>query len=261
MSHLTAMQLEINGAAPTADLSRALLLNGYGHFTAMQVRDRRVCGLDLHLARLAEGNAELFGSGLDGDRIRQLIRHALGPETTDASVRVYLQRPDPAQPPTVTVIVRPPAVMPAERTLQSVPYQRAVAHIKHLGDFGQRYYALLAERNGFDEALLTGQDGLISEGSVTNIGFFDGTAVCWPAAPMLAGITMQVAQRELSRAAVPQRHGPVRLADLGAFRSVFVTNSQGIAAVTRVDDLALPVDADFMKRLADSYASASAEEI
>jgi branched-subunit amino acid aminotransferase/4-amino-4-deoxychorismate lyase len=255
------MQLEVNGTAPGTDQLSALLLNGYGHFTAMQVRDRRVRGLALHLARLAEGNAELFGSGLDVERIRQLIRHALGAETTDASVRVYLQRPDPAESPSVTVIVRPPAVMPAERTLQSVPYQRSVPHIKHLGDFGQHYYGELARRNGFDEALLTGQDGLISEGSVTNIGFYDGTAVCWPAAPMLAGITLQVLQRELSRAAVPQRQAPVRLSDLGAFSSVFVANSRGIAAVTRIDDRAVPVDPDFMKRLAEAFESAPAAEI
>jgi branched-subunit amino acid aminotransferase/4-amino-4-deoxychorismate lyase len=261
MSHLAAMQLEVNGAAPDAGRLRALILNGYGHFTAMQVRDRRVRGLGLHLARLAEGNAELFGAGLDGGRVRELIRHALGPHTADASVRVYLQQPDPAEPPAVTVIVRPPAEMAAEWTLRSVPYQRSVAHIKHLGDFGQHYYGLLAERNGYDEALLTGPDGLISEGSITNIGFFDGTAVVWPAAPMLAGITMQVLQRQLRQAGVAQRHAPVRLADLGAFTSAFVTNSRGVGVVTAIDDRAVPADAGFLNRLAASYQSAPAEEI
>ena len=260
MSEPAVSRLEVNGASPANDELRALLLSGYGHFTAMQVRDGRVRGLDLHLARLANGNAELFGSGLDADRIRALVRHALDADT-DASVRVHIQRPHPADPPSVTVIVRPSAGMPAERRLQSVPYQRSVAHIKHLGDFGQHYYGLLAERNGFDEALLTGQDGLISEGSVTNIGFFDGTAVVWPAAPMLAGITMQVLQRELRRAGIAQRQTPVRLADLGAFASVFVTNSRGVAAVTRVDDQAIGVDCDLMKQLAESYESASADEI
>src|ERR1700723_2119708 len=48
----------------------------------------------------------------------------------------------------------------------------------------------LGQRAGFDEALLTGPDGLISEGSITNLGCFDGTAVVWPAAAMLPGITM-----------------------------------------------------------------------
>jgi branched-subunit amino acid aminotransferase/4-amino-4-deoxychorismate lyase len=255
-----AARLEINGEIPAGDQLRALLLNGYGHFTAMQVRDRRVRGFDLHLARLAEGNVELFGAGLDGDQVRELVRHALGADT-NASVRIHLQQPDPPRPPAVTVIVRSPATMPPEQTLQSAPYQRSVAHIKHLGDFGQHYYGDLARQNGFDEALLTGQDGLISEGSVTNVGFFDGAAVVWPAAPILTGITMQMLQRQLRQAAIRQRHAPVRLADLGGFTSVFVCSSRGIAAVTRVDDQAIPVDAEFMKRLTDGYESAPADEI
>jgi hypothetical protein len=45
--------------------------------------------------------------------------------------------------------------------LQAVPYQRPVAHIKHIGDFGQDYFQRLARRNGFDEALLTGPDAIV----------------------------------------------------------------------------------------------------
>jgi branched-subunit amino acid aminotransferase/4-amino-4-deoxychorismate lyase len=97
-----------------------------------------------------------------------------------------------------------------------------LAHLKHTGDFGQSYYGRLAERNGFGEALLTGPDGLISEGSMTNIGFFDGTAVVWPAAAMLSGITMQLVQ---ARLLLPQRHSPVRVADLGSFGAVFIIST------------------------------------
>jgi len=254
--HLATARLEINGSSPTADQLRAVALNGYGHFTAMQVRNRRVRGLDLHLGRLTSATAELFGTELDGGLVTERIRHALGPDIADASVRVYVQRPVPEEPPTIMVIVRPPAEMPAEFSLQSVPYQRSVAHIKHLGDFGQHYYGALAERNGFGEALLTGPDGLISEGSMTNVGFFDATGVVWPAAAMLHGITMQVLQRELARQSVPSRYSQVRLADLGSFASVFVCNSRGIAAVSRVDDMRLDLDADWMKLLAGSYESA-----
>jgi branched-subunit amino acid aminotransferase/4-amino-4-deoxychorismate lyase len=133
-----------------------------------------------------------------------------------------------------------------------------VAHIKHAGDFGQSYYGRLAERDGFDEALLTGPDGLISEGSVTNIGFFDGTAIVWPAAPVLAGITMQLLQARLT---LPQRHSPVRIADLGSFEAVFITNSHGVAAVTEVDGRPLPVDTALIGMLKDCYESAPWDEI
>ena len=56
-----------------------------------------------------------------------------------------------------------------------MPFLRPFPHIKHLGGFGQARYGELARRAGFDDALLTGPDGTISEGAVTNIAFYDGT--------------------------------------------------------------------------------------
>jgi branched-subunit amino acid aminotransferase/4-amino-4-deoxychorismate lyase len=252
------LTIEINGRAATPDELMALALNGYGHFTAMQVRGGRTRGLRLHLDRLEAASREMFGAGLDGGQVRDCIRHALGAQVRDASVRVIIQQPVEQEPPWLTVTVRAPADPLPDSRLGSAAYQRSVAHIKHTGDFGQRYYGRLAERNGFDEALLTGPDGLISEGSVTNIGFFDGTAVVWPAAPMLAGITMQLVQ---ARLALPQRHSPVRIADLGSFEAVFVTNSHGVAAVTEVDGRRLPVDRAFTGMLQDHYESVPWDEI
>jgi branched-subunit amino acid aminotransferase/4-amino-4-deoxychorismate lyase len=176
----------------------------------------------------------------------------------DASVRVIVQQPAGQESPWVVVTVRPPADPLADSSLQPVAYQRSLAHLKHTGDFGQSYYSRLAERNGFGEALLTGPDGLISEGSMTNIGFFDGTAVVWPAAAKLAGITMQLVQ---SRLALPQQHRPVRVAELGSFGAVFLTNSHGVATVTQVDDHKLAADAAFITMLKDCYESVPWEEI
>src|SRR5215470_16045878 len=165
--------IEIDGVPATVERLGAAAPAGYGHFTAMQVRGHRVRGLDLHLARLDAANRELFGAGLDPATVRAHIRHALGAGTGDASVRVYVCELPGG--PSVMVTVRPPGGMPAGPwRLQTVPYQRTLAHIKHLGDFGQGYFQRLAHRNGFDEALLTGPDGAISEGAITNIGFFDG---------------------------------------------------------------------------------------
>jgi branched-subunit amino acid aminotransferase/4-amino-4-deoxychorismate lyase len=256
-----AERMEIDGSVPTAAQLRTLVLGGYGHFTAMQVRNRRVRGLDLHLARLAAGNAELFGAGLDGALVTERIRHALGPDTGDASVRVYLQQPEAGKPPWMTVTVRPPGDMPPAMSLQSVPYQRSVAHIKHLGDFGQHYYRLLAERGGFGEALLTGPDGLISEGAITNVGCFDGTSVVWPASAMLAGVTMQVLEREFSRHGLPVVRRPVRVADMPGFASVFVVNSRGVARAPSIDGAALPADEEFLARLAAIFAAAPWDEL
>jgi branched-subunit amino acid aminotransferase/4-amino-4-deoxychorismate lyase len=131
----------------------------------MQVRGGRTLGMDLHLARLDGATRELFGVGLDGDRVRGYIRHALAEDAEDASVRVNVFRPSNDDDVSVMVSVRPPASTPAEpQSLQTVEYLRPMAHIKHAAGFGQGYYGGLAHGNGFDEALFVGADGVISEG-------------------------------------------------------------------------------------------------
>jgi branched-subunit amino acid aminotransferase/4-amino-4-deoxychorismate lyase len=254
------MLIEIDGRSATVERLSAAAPAGYGHFTAMQVRNGRVRGLRLHLARLDAANREMFGAGLDADAVLGYLRHALGAQTHDASVRVYVYETPGG--PAVMVTVRPPGTMaPEVWRLQTVPYQRSLAHIKHIGDFGQGYFGRLAQRNGFDEALLTGPDGIVCEGSITNIGFSDGTGVLWPAAPALAGITMQILERALAERGVPSRHAPVRVSDLGSFAGAFVTNSHGIAPVGQVDELTLPVDSALMPALTQAYESAGWDQI
>jgi len=256
----TVVHIEIDGRSATVEQLSAAAPAGYGHFTAMQVRNRQVRGLRLHLDRLDAANREMFGAGVDTAAVLGHIRHALGEQTQDASVRVYVyEAPDG---PAVMVTVRPPGTMaPDLWRLQTVPYQRSLAHIKHIGDFGQGYYRRLAHANGFDEALLTGPDGIVCEGSITNIGFSDGAGVVWPAAPALAGITMQILERALAARGMPMRRAPVRVSDLGSFAGAFVTNSHGIAPVGHVDEHTLPVDGALMQALTQAYESAGWDRV
>ena len=258
MTNPTAVShIEIDGRVPTAEQLQNAALDSYGHFTAMQVRDRKVRGLALHLARLDAATSEMFGADLAGELVCDRIRHVLAAAgADDASVRVHVRRPDSERPVSVMVTVRPPGGLPGHWTLQSAPYQRSLAHIKHLADFGQSYYGEKARHHGFDDALLTGADGLISEGSITNVGFFDGHSVLWPAAPMLAGITMQLIQADMQAQSQPAKSAPVRLADVSSFASVFVTSARGVAAVTKIDRMSIQVDAGFTRWLRESYEAA-----
>lgn len=215
----------------------------YGHFTAMQVRRRATRGLDLHLARLDAANRELFDAPLDGEEIRARIREALG-DIQDASVRVIAVETG------FIVTVRPPAPdPPSPQRLQAVAYQRPVAHLKHSGGFAQEYYGRRAERAGFDEILLTGPNGEISEGGITNVCFVGGDTLIWPDAPHLAGITMQLVEKLVS-----SRHSPVHVDDLQGYEGGFVTNSHGVAVIAGVDDLGLPVARAMEARLREAYA-------
>lgn len=248
MDTVTVPLIEIDGRPATAaTLAHPALVN-YGHLTVMQVRDGRTRGLALHLARLDEANRELFGEGLDGERVRELLRHALR-DVRDASVRVGVFRPDDAV--SVMVAVRPPRPEPDRPwTLRTAVYERPAAHVKHLGTFGQIYHGRRAESAGYDDALLVDRDGVVSEGAITNLGCHDGSSVVWPDAPALHGITMRLLER-----AVPSRRAPVHVTDLSSYATVFVTNSGGIAAVSRVDDVRLPVSEPIMKSLTEAYAS------
>jgi branched-subunit amino acid aminotransferase/4-amino-4-deoxychorismate lyase len=254
-------RLEVDGRPATLDQVWAIDLSPRGHFTAMQVRGGATLGLAFHLARLDAATREMFGAGLDGDLVRGYIRHALGDDISDASVRVNVYQPAGC-PVSVLVSARPPAAPPARpQRLQSVSYLRPQAHLKFTGGFGQNYFGGLAGANGYDEALLTGPDGAIAEGSITNVGFIAGDAVVWPDAPALRGVMMQVLQRELSRAGVPWRHAPVRLADVASFDGAFVTNSHGLAAVASIDGVGLPAGSDLLATAAKLLAAAPQDTI
>lgn len=256
VTFVVTWQVEVNGHPATAsELAYPATVN-YGHFTTMQVRDGAVRGLALHLKRLDQGTRELFGTGLDGDLVRAHIRHALPPGAPWARVRVSVFQPDGDERPSVLVVIRPSAEhSDRPRRLSAVRYQRPLAHVKHAGTFGQIWFGRTAERAGFDDALLVGPDDVIAEGAVSNIGFFDGAAVIWPDAPALGGVTMELLAGALSGLGIPSRQDTVRVADLSSFRAVFLTNALGVAAVSHVDDQALPADPDFIASLTRAYES------
>jgi len=131
-----------------------------------------------------------------------------------------------------------------------VRYQRPVPHIKHVGSFAQIYHGRRAQADGFDDALLVGPDGTVSETSTGNLALVGRDALIWPDAPCLAGITMQ-----LLVGVVPTRRAAVRLADAPTFAAALVANSIGIAPVAAIDDVAIPVDAARMRTVLDAYAA------
>ncbi|MFB7539350.1 aminotransferase class IV [Streptomyces zaomyceticus] len=246
--------IEIDGVPATDPGLLAALMTGFGHFTAMQVRDGRVKGLGLHLARLDRSTRELFDRELDGGRVRALIAGAL--ETAgvrDGSVRVYVY-PDVRI--AVTVAAPAPDGPGAPQRLTTVEYWRPAPHIKHLGGFGQSYHREAAGRAGYDEAVLTSPYGEIAEGAITNIAFWDGTSVVWPSAPCLEGITMALLAPRLGSV-----RRPVTLADLSGYRAAFVTNSRSIAPVTSIDEVAFAVDEELMGRVYTAYDSVEWDEL
>jgi branched-subunit amino acid aminotransferase/4-amino-4-deoxychorismate lyase len=236
------VRIETDGRPATA----AELFATYGHFTAMQVRNGAVQGLSNHLDRLDAAHRELFGRELSGERVRDLVRHALA-DTADASVRVLLRDAE-----RVSVSVAEPHDPPAvPQRLRSVQYLRPFPHLKHLGSFAQLEWARRVRLDGYDDALLTAPDGALAESSIANLGFLrDDGAVVWPDAPQLHGIAMQLVE-----ATTPSTRRVVRRDDVAAFAGAFLVNSIGVVAVATIDDVPLPEPgpllAGVVERLAD----------
>jgi branched-subunit amino acid aminotransferase/4-amino-4-deoxychorismate lyase len=255
---------ELNGTPASAADLRALATTNYGHFTAMQVGPGGVRGLDLHLARLDEATRELFGRPLDAGLARQYLRSALGGFDGAASMRVNVfsrklhrdRMAEPAPPDVVVSVGAPRRIETTPVRLKSFRYERVLPHVKHVGTFGLFHHRRLAQLDGFDDALFVDASGAVSEASIWNLGFFDGRGIVWPDAPALRGISMQLLQKGLRERGVQVDSHRVAHADVGAFRSAFLTNcSCAVRPVAEIDGVGFAVDADLAAMLEACYAS------
>jgi branched-subunit amino acid aminotransferase/4-amino-4-deoxychorismate lyase len=255
---------ELNGEQASASDLRALVLTNYGHFTAMQVEAGGVRGLDLHLARLDGATRELFGEPLDRAVVRGYVRHALLGVDGAASLRVNVfsrrlhrdRMAEPAPPDVVVSVGAPRRIETTPVRLKCFRYERVLPHVKHVGTFGMFHHRRLAQLDGFDDALFVNAGGAVSEASIWNIGFFDGRGIVWPDAPALRGISMQLLQNGLRERGVPSDALGVAQADVGAFRSAFLTNSScAVRAVAEIDGVRFTIDPALNALLEACYRS------
>jgi len=248
-------RVEINGEAADGETLALLEHEGWGHFTAMQVREGCTRGLGFHLARLESAHREIYGKPLEGDVVRQRIRHALAGRP-DASVRVYGYWAG------LIVTVRGPQQMEdREYAMTAQHFQRPLARLKHVGSWSQGRFHELATAAGFDDGLLVDETGRISEGNITNVGFWRDGSVIWPDAPKLDGITMLVLQSELKAAGVAQVEAPVHIQDLASTHGMILCNSHGWARVGRVDEMQIRCDDEFTAVIAAAYEGCPRERI
>jgi branched-subunit amino acid aminotransferase/4-amino-4-deoxychorismate lyase len=253
-------RMQLNGRPAGVDDLRTLALVNYGHFTSMQVRDGAVRGLDLHLQRLQRATHDLFGSTLDIDATRGWMHAALDGVDGAASLRVTvfsraLDRDrllEPATPDVLVALSPARGIAPDPLRVRSVRYQREAPHIKHVGTFGLFHQKRLAQAAGFDDALFVDASGAVAEGSIWNIGFFDGARVVWPDAPALQGISMQLLQDGLRRRGVSTQVRRVELAEVARFRSAFFTNTSCTALpLACIDAAGFTMDAGLLALLDD----------
>ncbi|WP_228977097.1 aminotransferase class IV family protein [Streptomyces sp. DH12] len=251
---------ELDGTPAGADQLRPLALTNYGHFTSLRVEeDGRVRGLALHLERLARDCRAVFGTDLDTERVRGLVRRAVpAPPDGPVVVRVTVYDPAldlgrPAAPaaPRVLVTTRPAGPLsPPPLRLRTLPYVRDQAAVKHVGLFGALHARRAAQLRGADDALFTDRDGRVTEGPTWNVGFVDAAdRVVWPEGDVLPGVTMALLRR-----LHPHTTGRVTPADVAGMRAAFATNTAvGVREIAAVDGTALTTGHPVVAALRAAY--------
>ncbi len=254
--------MELEGVPVTVDELSAIALINYGHFTSMRVEGSQVRGLDLHLERLARDSQAVFGVGVDTEKVRALARKLAVQVSVPVIMRVTIFDPElslghPAvgSEPRVLVTLRPvgPGGEPPIR-LKSVPYQRELPEVKHIGLFGTVHQRRRVQRAGFDDVLFVDASGRVSEGATWNIGFLRNGRVSWPDANCLSGVTMRLASAAMERQGIEVHWEPITLSEISQADSAFITNAGvGLRPVAAIDGLLLSDGASFVDQLRKEY--------
>ncbi|WP_327147081.1 aminotransferase class IV family protein [Nocardia sp. NBC_01329] len=260
----SAFVVHRNGSVATSEDLAALAFAGHAHFTAMQVRDGGVRGLDLHLARLRRASAEMFGRALGDDEVRAHLRTAIqaGPAEMSLVATVYssdgeFTAASPGARLQMLVRTAPASAgPPGPLALSAVEHERYLPQLKHVGEVAKTHLLRQAVADGFDDAAFLDRQGRFSEASIWNLAFWDGSAVVWPRAEMLVGTTMGIVRRQLAGIGVAQRERIVTPADLQNLAGAVVMNSwtPGIA-VRRIGATDMPEAPAFLRALHDAYGA------
>ncbi|WP_411083662.1 aminotransferase class IV family protein [Streptomyces sp. cmx-18-6] len=268
MSTDTPNLVHVNGRTATADDLTPLAFAGHAHFTAMQVRDGKVRGLDLHLERLRSASVELFGRALPEDLVRSRLRSALqdhlrgapAHEPADLSLTATVYSPAgeftaaDADPRLLVRTGAPSSGPGGPLALAVAEHERYLPHVKHVGEVAKTHLLRRAVAGGFDDAAFLDRDGRFSEATIWNLVFWDGDAVVWPEARILTGTTLGIVRRQLTKLGIDQRVEPVTPDDLPHLAGAAVMNSwnPGIA-VHRIGATELPPAPRFLEALHGAF--------
>ncbi|WP_020385483.1 aminotransferase class IV family protein [Kribbella catacumbae] len=259
---MTSFVVHHNGQEATAEQLAPVAFAGYAHFTAMQVRGGQVRALDLHLERLRVASLELYRQALPDVQVRSYLKAAVEAGPADQSLVATIYSPagefsasGQGVAPQVLVRTGPPSSGPeGPLALQVVEYERVLPAIKHVGEVAKGYYLRQAVAQGFDDAAFIDRHGRLSEASIWNLAFWDGTSVIWPRADMLGGITMGILRRQLDQLGIPQKNQEVRPADIADLSGAVVMNSWTPAVPIRsIASTPLPEAPEFAALLRKAY--------
>lgn len=252
----------VNAKTASAKEYEDLLFAGHAHFTAMQMRNHAVKGLDLHIERLQKATRSLFKQELDVSDVEKQLSTVARLSPPDASLTVTLYSSDGEFTPrsdnaTLNVLIKtaPPHNGPTKAlSLKSFAHQRPLAHIKHVGEVGKTFFMRQAHEYGFDDALFVDLEGFVTEGSIWNIALWDGETVIWPDGELLAGTMMESLKRQLSKLGISHKTDRVKFDKLSQYRGAVLLNSWTPSVpITQIDSISFPDSSALEQILKDAY--------
>ena len=258
---LTLAQID-GQPATVADLT-PLAFAGFAHFTAMQVRKGRVRGLDLHLERLRGASLALFDADIPDDRVRSYLRGAImaaGGEALSVTATVFTRRGEftPASEQNdLSLLIRTSPAFNGPKGLLRLAvaqHERALPAFKHTGETAKTYYLRDARKRGFDDAIFLDRHGRLSEATIWNVAYWDGSAVIWPIADVLTGVTMAILKRQLTDLGVPQQEVAVTPDMVGGYAGAVVMNSwtPGVS-ISSIGETVIPAAPEFVELFHTAY--------
>ncbi|SEN06661.1 MULTISPECIES: aminotransferase class IV [Cryobacterium] len=207
----------LNGTTATAEELAPLAFAGFAHFTAMQVHDRSVRGLDLQLKRLRDASDAMFGRHLPDAQIVDYLREALSAAPEDASLALFItSSPGEFVAPrskvhlhVLTRITDAATVPPEPLALDVVAHQRDLPQVKHVGEVAKTLLLRQAITRGFDDAVFEDSEGRLSEATIkryspANIARYDMKEALLQELRLLRGTVERGEQDGLATAALPK---------------------------------------------------------
>lgn len=261
--------LLLDGQPPTAEALAALMQSGWGHYTSFLLQDGVVLGLEAHRLRLIRDAQAVLGVTLEAAQVQAALAPLQGLRG-QWSVRIDgLPRAlDLRAPETLCDLhwllrASPWSAVPAPPlALQCVTCTREAAAHKHLALGSALQARQQARRAGADDALLCTPDGALAEGPTWNLAVFDGTRLCWPDGPALAGVTQGLWRQVAAHLGVAGVQRRLTLDDLYTARCVWTCNArQPLRVVRAVDGRMLNMDPQPLARFAQAWGQLAGESL
>ncbi len=219
-------------------------LYGYGLFETMRAYHGKIFRLDRHLQRLMDSAGILgMAAGLAGIDLGRACTDTLAAnKLADARLRLTVSRGEvpsfPGVSNTPTVLVAATAYSPLPPAVYAQGYTAGIASLQRqsrsvLSGIKSTSYLLNilvkmeAERAGLDEVLLLNEQGIIAEGSISNVFFVSDSVLLTPpvASGILPGVTRGVVMELARSLAIDIHEVDIKQDDIQNYDESFLTNS------------------------------------